>query len=397
MRIFLSFALVIISLTSNAQVEFRGRVLDGTSKSGIPYATVYLTGTTLGVSTDEQGYFSMEITEGSYEVLVRMLGYEPTIFRLTTSEMQQEAYQISLAPAYPELDYLEVEDQRDPIWFENLEIFKQNFLGTSRNGKTSRILNDTILQLDSDSNTKILKVTAPDLLQIENSNLGYRMEYLLEKFTYSPINKSFFISGHSHFIEDTLLKKSKIKRVEINRRKAYFGSFQHLIRSLYAGTAKEEGFEFRTVVRTKNTERPDQIQIDAAKERYATSSNFSEKDSLRRNFLDKERLSPHTDELIYELLDDSILVRTDEKGRKFLSFENLLHVTYTEELESREFLRQFPLKRPGGQKSILLLKSGEVEIYKNGTYGTKTGIFVEGYMGWEKIGDFLPSDYSTEK
>ena len=40
--------------------------------------------------------------------------------------------------------------------------------------------------------------------------------------------------------------------------------------------------------------------------------------------MNKERLSPHTDKLIFELIADSVLVRTDEKGRKFLSFENLL-------------------------------------------------------------------------
>lgn len=49
--------------------------MDRTSESGIAYATIFLTGTTVGVSADEQGYFSVQIPEGSYEVLVRMLGY----------------------------------------------------------------------------------------------------------------------------------------------------------------------------------------------------------------------------------------------------------------------------------------------------------------------------------
>ena len=397
MRHLFSIVLVLLPLTIAAQVEFRGRVLDSTSKSGVPYATVFLTGTTVGVSTDDQGYFSLPIPEGSYEVLVRILGYQPNIFRLATVDMQQEAYQIFLTPAYSELDFLDVEDQRDPVWFENLEIFKQYFLGTSINGKESRILNQIILRLDSDSDPQTLQVTAPDVLQIENSNLGYRIEYLLEEFTYSQRSKLFYFSGYPQFIADTTLKRGRSKRIEANRREAYLGSLQHLIRTLYEGTSAEEGFEFRTVVRINNPERPEQSQLNAAKDRYALSTNSAEKDSLNRNFLRKERLNPYIDKLIDELVADSVLVRIDEKGHKYLTFDNLFHVTYTKELESSEYLRQFAPKSPGGQQSILLLSSGEVEIFKNGTYGTRSGVFLEGFMGWEKIGELMPLDYTLKE
>lgn len=392
--LFLSF---LLPLSVAAQVEFRGRVLDNTSKSGIPYATVFLTGTTLGVSADEQGYFSVQIPEGSYEVLVRMLGYAPQVFRLSTPDMQQKSYQIFLTPAYSELDFLEVIEERDPIWYKNLEIFKQYFLGTSRNGKAARILNQIILRMDSDSDPRSLKVSAPDVLQIENSNLGYRVEFLLEEFTFSQQSQSFYYSGYPQFIDDTTQTRSRGKRIEASRRKAYLGSLQHLIRSLYEGTAAEEGFEFKTVVRTNNPERPKQPQIDAAKDRYALSTNPKERDSLNANYIRKEGLNPYIDKLIEELVPDSVLVRMDEKGHKFLTFDDLLHVTYAYELESAEYLRQFTPKNPGAQQSILILSNGDVEIFKNGTYGTLSGIFLEGYMGWEKIGELMPLDYKIKE
>ncbi|MDI1322112.1 MAG: carboxypeptidase-like regulatory domain-containing protein [Algoriphagus sp.] len=397
MRHLFSIVLLLLPLTISAQIEFRGRVLDSTSRSGVPYSTVFLTGTTVGISTDEQGYFFLQIPEGSYEVLVRMLGYEPKIFRIATTEMQKEAYQIFLTPAYPELDFLEVEDQRDPVWFENLKIFNQFFLGTSRNGKASRILNQNILHLDSDSEPQTLKVTAPDLLQIENSNLGYRVEFLLEEFTYSLRSKSFYVSGYPQFIAVTTLKRSRANRVEANRRKAYQGSLQHLVWSLYEGNADEEGFEFSTVIRNKNPERPEQSQIDTAKERFALTTNSDEKDSLNQNFLQKERLNPYIDKHIYEPVPESVLVRIDEKGHKYLTFDHLLHVTYTKELESKEYLRQFAPRTPRGQRSILILSKGEMEIFKNGTYGNRSGIFLEGYMGWEKIGELMPLDYTLKE
>lgn len=170
-----------------------------------------------------------------------------------------------------------------------------------------------------------------------------------------------------------------------------------MIRSLYEGTAAEEGFEFKTVVRSPNPERPEQSQIDAAKDRYALSTSSAERSSLRRNIIQKERLSPYFEKLIDELIPENVFVRIDEKGRKYLTFSDLLHVTYTKELESREYLRQFPPRKSIGQQSLLILSNGEVEIFKNGTYGNRSGIFLEGYMGWEKIGELMPLDYSLKE
>lgn len=397
MKHLFSLVLFLLPLVSTAQVTFSGRVLDNASKSGVPFATVFLTGTTLGVSTDEEGYFSLQVPEGSYEVLTKMVGYQPNIIRISTGDMQQEGYQIFLTPAFVELESLKIEDQRDPIWYKNLAIFKQFFLGTSKNAKSSKILNQIMLRMDSDSEPHTLKVSAHDLLQIVNTNLGYRVEYLLEKFTYSQSSKSFHFSGYPQFVPDTTLSRSRAQRIEANRRKAFLGSFQHLIRSLYEGTADEEGFEFRTVVRTENPERPPQREIDAAKELFAMSTNASEKDSLNRHFLRKERLKPYIDRLIDELIPGTDLVCLDEKGNKYLTFENLLHVTYTRELESIEYLNQFSPRRPERQQSILSLNSGDVQIFKNGAYGQRSGVFLDGYMGWERIGELMPLDYKINK
>jgi hypothetical protein len=34
-----------------------------------------------------------------------------------------------------------------------------------------------------------------------------------------------------------------------------------------------------------------------------------------------------------------------------------------------------------------------VEIFENGSLSDPFGIIVEGYMGWERVGDLLPIDY----
>ena len=395
----LFFAYLFLPMGLIAQVEFRGKVLDSSSQSGVSHASVFLIGSTIGISTDDNGFFSLLIPDGNYEVMVRLVGYTPKLFSLSTLDINPDGYKIFLNPSYQELDFLEVEEQRDPIWYENLSLFKQYFLGKTKNGKETSILNQNILRLDSESVPLTLQVNAHDVLQIENPNLGYRVEYLLEEFTYSTEKGTFFYSGFSRFIPDSTLKRSKGKRIESNRKQAYLGSMQHLIGSLYDGTAEDEGFEFRSIERLKNPERPEQSLIDEAKIRYAQSSNREEKDSLKRNFLRKERISPFVNEVKENSVPSGNLVRIDfdRDGRKFLNFEDLLHVTYTKEMETDEYLNQFRPKKPGWQQSILRLGSREIEIFHNGTYGDRSGIFLEGYLGWEKIGDLMPLDYSYKR
>lgn len=395
---FLIFVYLFLPISLFAQVEFRGRVLDSSTQSGVPHASVFLAGSTIGISTDVNGFFSLLIPDGDYEVIVRLVGYTPKIFSLSTLNINPDGFVIYLKPSYGELDFLEVEDQRDPIWYENLSLFKQYFLGNTKNGKETRILNQNILRLDSESVPLTLRVNTNDVLQIENPNLGYRVEYLLEEFTYSIVKGTFFYSGFSRFIPDSTLKRSKGKRIESNRKRAYLGSMQHLIKSLYDGTAEDEGFEFRTIKRIKNPGRPDQSLIDESKIRFAQSTNIEEKDSLNKYFLRKERLNPFVDVLKDNLVSFGDLVRIEKNGRIFLNFEDLLHVTFTKELETDEYLNQFPPKKPSWQQSILRLgNNNEIEIFGNGTYGNRSGIFLEGYLGWEKVGDLMPLDYSYKK
>lgn len=47
---------------------------------------------------------------------------------------------------------------------------------------------------------------------------------------------------------------------------------------------------------------------------------------------------------------------------------------------------------PEGQVSII---NGfrQVTLYENGMFLPTAGLYFEGYMGWEKVGDLVPFDY----
>jgi len=59
--------------TTTAQV-FKGTVVDDETGEPVPFSTIFLTNTTLGVSADAEGNFTLEIPRGNYEVVTGCWG-----------------------------------------------------------------------------------------------------------------------------------------------------------------------------------------------------------------------------------------------------------------------------------------------------------------------------------
>ena len=361
-KIVLGFFLSLVVNIAFAQHVFQGTVVDYDTGEGIPYATVFITNTTFGVSADDNGKFSLSIPEGNYEVIIRMLGYNGLVFSLSTDDLKPQGYRFLLSPSEEELDEVEVNVNRDPAWYRNLESFKAYFLGTSKNGIQCKFLNETMLRLDDQSEAGVLKVTAADILKIENPTLGYRLDYLLEEFRFQRKDSYVFYAGYPLFVPDTTLSRGKQRKVEKQREKAYRGSLQHLMRSIFDGSVEQEGFILRKLYRVPDPTNPGKFV----------------------NQLDRNPISAQ-----------EIIVRNTE-GKVLLSFKDYLHVTYTKELESIEFKGRASTEKLGNQVSIIHLEMEELEIYANGSYADPFGILVEGYIAWERVGDLLPMDYKPE-
>lgn len=73
------------SVSAGAQAtKVKGRVTDSESGEGIPFAAVYFYGTTIGVSTDLEGYYSMETRDSTANTLcASLLGYETQMIRVS--------------------------------------------------------------------------------------------------------------------------------------------------------------------------------------------------------------------------------------------------------------------------------------------------------------------------
>ena len=79
LRFIVAVVLLLLGLPLSAQTtRIRGRVLDDASGEGIPYASVYFSGTMIGVSADEAGNFAIETEKSDVHYLTaEFSGYVP--------------------------------------------------------------------------------------------------------------------------------------------------------------------------------------------------------------------------------------------------------------------------------------------------------------------------------
>lgn len=360
-RIVLGLFLFFVTSSSFAQAIFKGTIADFETGESIPYATVFLANTTSGTSSDEEGKFSIYLPAGNYKVIIRMLGYEGLTFNISAAMVKPQGYKFMLFAVDEELDTLNVNEIRDPAWYRNLEDFKKYFLGTSLNGKACEIENELSMILDDQSEPGSLIATSRDILKINNPNLGYRLDYLLNDFRFNYKQGFVTYGGYPLFIPDSTLSRGKQRRVENNRLEAYYGSLQHFLRAVYSGTTVSEGFEIRRFYREDDPIHPGKF-IDSVSTELITS----------------------------------IDIRKNRERREYLEFDGHLLITYLNERESPYYIKGLGRDIRNYQTSIIKLTVQPLEVFENGSLSDPFGLIVEGYIGWERVGDFLPIDYYPE-
>lgn len=82
-----SLLFLFISVTMAAQkITVAGQVLDSVSGDGVPFAGVFVKGTTTGVSTDDEGRFSIDVVQGGAELLISSIGYVEQLLKAVPGE-----------------------------------------------------------------------------------------------------------------------------------------------------------------------------------------------------------------------------------------------------------------------------------------------------------------------
>ncbi|WP_248724359.1 carboxypeptidase-like regulatory domain-containing protein [Seonamhaeicola sp. ML3] len=224
-----------------------GIVLDAKTQKPIETAVVYFDNTTKGTITNAEGHFSIDYSEAIQSPLViSFLGYEK---QLITDYRTQNSYTIYLEESHEQLDEVLINTNDGLAREEKLKVFRKEFLGTSKFGRSCEILNEDALIIRYLKKERKLVAHASAPLQIENRALQYKITYELNTFwaEFTNVNpkrngfevKSIGFRGNPFYQNISNFDGKKARK---SRKKAFEGSILHFMRALYAGRLKKENF-----------------------------------------------------------------------------------------------------------------------------------------------------------
>ena len=218
-----------------------GTVVDSTTNMPLHYANVFLSRTTWGAATFDDGSFKIDhIPLGTYDLVVSMMGYQLESRRIELSEPGAQEFNFYLKPIVLEAPGLQVTGFYPRQWAKHLDKFIKLFLGTSDFASECRILNPEVLEFEFHEKTNSFTATASEPLQIENRALGYHIIFHLKDFT--SHNDLVRYMGEVKFIPLTPQDLEEEKKWEENRLQVYKGSFRHFFAALGSGNISEEDF-----------------------------------------------------------------------------------------------------------------------------------------------------------
>ena len=372
------------TLIGNSQKILKGVILDSIKNQPVPNATVFVSGTSNGVKTNEQGKFSLWIPNGKYNLIAISTGYQPFYKAIHTNELPDSiTISLNIQPNQ-KINY----DKNG--WEHWGGYFFRNLIGTSATAQNCKIKNPKALHFVVFGQNYEFSVTADEPLVIENKALGYTITYQLEFFHYN-VNTGYCNYLGFPFFQSmqgsaNIQEKWNKKRIE-----AYEGSVLHFMRSVYSNRISEEGFEVRRLQKVRNSAslQSNQHYInDSDLQKTPMSSEGKKMQSLYDQIINPDDYK----EIIGTALTGDSIAYAIDKTTAGLDFDNFLLILYKKKESPAEY--QILYNGTGMMSQIVLINQKSIEITGNGSYYAPADLLFLGYWEWsEKIGNMLPFDY----
>ncbi|MEW2920998.1 carboxypeptidase-like regulatory domain-containing protein [Muricauda sp. ANG21] len=243
----LSAVLFLIFTIHLQSQEIQGVIFDVETQEPLFGVSVYYDGSSVGTITDEEGSFRIRLPYQNKAILVvSHLGY---VTKKITNLPSGSTLRIGLEEEVESLD--EVVLTSDPFSRkEKMEVFRLEFLGDTRGGRASEIINEEDIHLYFDSQDNTLTASSEKPVIIQNAYLGYRIHFDIDDFKIFFKSKSLertdniyqtLFDGTTRFY-DTAKGDSKIVD---RRQKAYLGSPRHFIRACWYGDFENQNFRLK--------------------------------------------------------------------------------------------------------------------------------------------------------
>ncbi|MEZ0485476.1 carboxypeptidase-like regulatory domain-containing protein [Fibrella aquatica] len=223
------------------QATLTGQITNATDGQPLPFASVYLNGTTRGTVTDEKGRFTLgNVSFGANELVISYTGFTPVRQPIRVIEKAPNPVAIALIPVANMLTGLVVTAKKDKVWLRQVNQFERDLIGTSPFARQCVLTNPEVLQFEESGG--LLIATAREPLVIRNEGLGYKLTYTLAAFRSQSRTGKVVFGGTTLFSELQPESPRQVQDWQRNRQRAYVGSLRHLMASLAAGTHEQEGF-----------------------------------------------------------------------------------------------------------------------------------------------------------
>lgn len=246
------------------QTTLKGIVLGNSDHLPIPYATVYINGTTIGTITDINGHFTLKNVLTPCQLVVSHVSFLSQMIPIVDDNPKD--LRIILEPNIISVSEVQVMDKN--LREKNLNTFKKVFLGTDYFGQRSILKNDSVLiftrdtlpeksiknenssqnsPFDFSKKQSTLKAMAIAPLIVDNPQLGYKIQVNLVNFTvhfFDNYRQSSY-DGYYYLQPYESIPKFKQKKYARNRKRAYYNSGLHFLRSLFDGTLARNGYELK--------------------------------------------------------------------------------------------------------------------------------------------------------
>jgi hypothetical protein len=354
--IFFSLFTMLISLPAFCQDKMfyiHGKVVDEKTGSALANASVFCQNTTTGTISNNEGQFSMRLSNGGYDLIVSYTGYETQVMRVSNST--KDSLLIQMKEASKSLGEVAVTGSALVAdgWNKYGQFFLDNFIGTTTNASQCTIENKDVVSFYFYKKRNKLKVKAKEEIIIMNQALGYKIRYQLDSFVNDYNTHISSYTGYPLF-ENLNGTPDQQQTWSKNRYRTYIGSRLHFMRSWYDSTLKDEGFLVETL-----------------------NAPASDKGTLLEN--------PY-DPAIYTL----------DSGTADININGSIRVTYTGQVPDKKYLMQnhFPLNSKV-EVSALEMPTG-FSIEENGYFFEQSEITNMGYWAWKKIAELVPYDYNPD-
>ncbi|HTE33080.1 MAG TPA: carboxypeptidase-like regulatory domain-containing protein [Chryseolinea sp.] len=375
----------------NLDLFVQGKVIDESTGKPIGGCSVYLSNTSKGDVTNDQGAFYIKnLQAGKYELVISAIGYGTNVIGISSADYPHDLI-AKLQIHETELSEVIVQPTSVNGWNRWGRIFLENFIGTTGNSDQCRIRNKDVVKFWFSEKNNKLTARADEPIILDNDALGYTLKFKLEEFTSDFDAELVFYLGYPFFQEMESDNQKTRAKWAANRKSAYNGSVLHFMRSIYRDRFKENGFRIVAFEKGLNIEKQrvkDLVRSQLLRSPQQNEHSFAS-DSILLLKANKEyyrRILKQPDSLSrYVSLEsvDSLMI-DNEDNSKSLYFESKLEVIYND--RSPRFKQQ--------QSEIYLMTPEPIQIQENGSYFSPREMIVSDHWAvYEKVANLLPFDY----